>query len=100
MGTFSIWHWVIVLVVVLVLFGGRGKLSQLMGDMAKGITAFKKGLKDGQSNDSEAKVIERSSEQDTVTLVRHRIKIPPRKGNWFDLEEKSQCLILAVGNFF
>lgn len=46
MGTFSIWHWLIVLVVVLVLFGGRGKLSQLMGDMAKGITAFKKGLKE------------------------------------------------------
>ncbi len=46
MGTFSIWHWVIVLVVVLVLFGGRGKLSQLMGDMAKGINAFKKGLKE------------------------------------------------------
>ena len=68
MGTFSIWHWVIVLVVVLVLFGGRGKLSQLMGDMAKGITAFKKGLKDEQSNDTEAKVIERSSEQDTVDV--------------------------------
>jgi len=68
MGTFSIWHWVIVLVVVLVLFGGRGKLSQLMGDMAKGITAFKKGLKDEQSNDSEAKVIERTSEQDTVDV--------------------------------
>ena len=46
MGTFSIWHWVVVLVIVLVLFGGRGKLSQLMGDMAKGITAFKKGLKE------------------------------------------------------
>lgn len=46
MGSFSIWHWLIVLVVVLVLFGGRGKLSQLMGDMAKGITAFKKGLKE------------------------------------------------------
>ena len=46
MGTFSIWHWIIVLVVVLVLFGGRGKLSSLMGDAARGITAFKKGLKD------------------------------------------------------
>lgn len=68
MGTFSIWHWVIVLVVVLVLFGGRGKLSQLMGDMAKGITAFKKGLKDEQSNDSEAQAIERSSEQNTADL--------------------------------
>ena len=49
MGTFSIWHWLIVLVVVLVLFGGRGKLSSLMGDMAKGITAFKKGLKEDDS---------------------------------------------------
>lgn len=50
MGGLSIWHWVIVLVVVLVLFGGRGKLSQLMGDAAKGITAFKKGLKDSDDN--------------------------------------------------
>lgn len=46
MGTFSIWHWLIVAVVVLLLFGGRGKLSGLMGDMAKGINAFKKGLKE------------------------------------------------------
>ena len=46
MGTFSIWHWVVVAVVVLLLFGGRGKLSSLMGDAAKGINAFKKGLKD------------------------------------------------------
>jgi len=53
MGTFSIWHWLIVLVVVLVLFGGRGKLSQLMGDMAKGITAFKKGLKEENAVEKE-----------------------------------------------
>ena len=45
MGSFSIWHWVIVLLVVLVLFGGRGKLSGIMGDAAKGIRAFQKGLK-------------------------------------------------------
>ena len=44
MGSFSIWHWLIVLVVVALLFGGRGKLSGLMGDAAKGIKAFKKGL--------------------------------------------------------
>ena len=54
MGTFSIWHWLIVLVVVLVLFGGRGKLSGLMGDMAKGINAFKKGLKEGDGADKVA----------------------------------------------
>lgn len=46
MGTFSIWHWLIVLVVVLVLFGGGGKIKKIMGDMGSGITAFKKGLKE------------------------------------------------------
>jgi len=44
MGTFSLWHWLIVLVVVMVLFGGRGKISGLMGDFAQGIKAFKKGM--------------------------------------------------------
>ena len=46
MGTFSIWHWLIVLVVVLVLFGGGGKIPKLMRDMGVGINAFKKGLKE------------------------------------------------------
>ena len=46
MGSFSIWHWAILGVIVLLLFGGRGKLSGLMGDAAKGIKAFKEGLKD------------------------------------------------------
>ncbi|MBS27410.1 MAG: twin-arginine translocase TatA/TatE family subunit [Alphaproteobacteria bacterium] len=46
MGTFSIWHWLIVLVVVLVLFGGRGKIPSLMGDVAKGIKSFKSNMKD------------------------------------------------------
>jgi sec-independent protein translocase protein TatA len=44
MGSLSIWHWVIVLLVVMVLFGGRGKISGLMGDFASGIKAFKKGM--------------------------------------------------------
>ena len=46
MGAFSIWHWVIVLAVVLVLFGGKGKISALMGDFGKGLKSFKKGMKD------------------------------------------------------
>lgn len=45
MGSFSIWHWLIVLVVVLLLFG-RGKIPELMGDVAKGIKNFKKGMTD------------------------------------------------------
>lgn len=46
MGTFSIWHWLIVLLVVLILFGGGGKISSLMGDFGKGLKSFKKGLKE------------------------------------------------------
>ena len=45
MGSFSIWHWLVVLMVVLLLFGG-GKVSGLMGDFAKGIKAFKKNMSD------------------------------------------------------
>ena len=44
MGSFSVWHWLIVLAVVLLLFGGRGKISGLMGDFGKGLSAFKKGV--------------------------------------------------------
>jgi len=45
MGGLSPVHWLIVIVVVALLFGGRGKLSSIMGDAAKGIRAFKDGLK-------------------------------------------------------
>ena len=72
MGTFSIWHWLIVLVVVLILFGGRGKLSQLMGDMAKGITAFKKGLKEENvvEADDETKVLKSESSSASSETVK------------------------------
>ncbi|MCC7426201.1 MAG: twin-arginine translocase TatA/TatE family subunit [Alphaproteobacteria bacterium] len=53
MGTFSIWHWLVVLLVVLLLFGG-GKISGLMGDLAKGIKAFKSGLKEDEKEQAEA----------------------------------------------
>jgi len=45
MGSLSIWHWIVVIAVVLLLFG-RGKISDLMGDVAQGIKAFKKGMRD------------------------------------------------------
>jgi sec-independent protein translocase protein TatA len=44
MGSLSIWHWLIVLAVGLLLFGGSGKISGLMGDFAKGIKSFKKNM--------------------------------------------------------
>jgi sec-independent protein translocase protein TatA len=43
MGSVSIWHWIVVGIVIMLLFG-RGKVSELMGDVAKGIKAFKKGM--------------------------------------------------------
>ncbi len=46
MGSLSIWHWLIVLAVGMLLFGGKGKLSSLMGDAAKGIKAFKAGMRE------------------------------------------------------
>ena len=49
MGSLSIWHWLVVGAVLLVVFGGRGKISDMMGDVAKGIKAFKKGMADDEN---------------------------------------------------
>lgn len=48
MGSFSLAHWAILIIVVMLLFG-RGRISDLMGDFAKGITSFKKGLAEGDT---------------------------------------------------
>ena len=53
MGAFSIWHWVIVLVVVLILFGGKGKISSLMGDFGKGLKNFKDQVKSNKETNEE-----------------------------------------------
>ena len=67
MGSFSIWHWLIVLVIVALVFGGRGKLSGLMGDAAKGIKAFREGLKDqDQADEAAAKPLPKETEKDKV----------------------------------
>ncbi len=52
MGSLSIWHWLIVIAVGLLLFGGRGKISDLMGDVAKGIKSFKKGMAEEDTADA------------------------------------------------
>ncbi len=49
MGSFSIMHWLVVLLVVLLLFGA-GKLPRLMGDVARGIKSFKKEMHDGKDD--------------------------------------------------
>jgi sec-independent protein translocase protein TatA len=65
MGSLSIWHWLIVLLVVLILFGGSGKIARLAGDMAKGINAFKKNLKAEESG---------TGDDATKTLEAERLK--------------------------
>ena len=45
MGSFSIWHWLVVGIIILLLFG-KGRFSEMMGDVAKGLKSFKKGMSD------------------------------------------------------
>ena len=64
MGIGSWWHWLILLVVVLLLFGGRGKIPNLMKDLGQGINAFKKGLK--ESKDDEQPQAEKDNDKQGV----------------------------------
>jgi sec-independent protein translocase protein TatA len=70
MGGLSIWHWSIVGAVILLLFGGRGKISEMMGDMAKGIKAFKKGLSDEDAASAEPRRDPKTIDQQPSSTVR------------------------------
>ncbi len=65
MGSLSIWHWIIVIGVVLLLFG-RGKISELMGDVAQGIKAFKKGMSEDETSGSQP-----TAKTDPVKTIDH-----------------------------
>jgi len=72
MGSFSIWHWLIVLAIVVLLFGGAGRIPRLMGDMAKGVKAFKTGMKDeGKDKDEgdDAVVAKKQVTEDGTTTT-------------------------------
>ncbi len=62
-GWTGIWQWVVVLAIILILFGGKGKISALMGDFGKGLKSFKKGLKseDGEAKGEDAKALKSES---------------------------------------
>ncbi|MBB4064983.1 twin-arginine translocase TatA/TatE family subunit [Gellertiella hungarica] len=62
MGSFSIWHWLIVLAIVLLMFG-RGKIPELMGDVAKGIKSFKKGMADDDAPAEPSKTVEHKADE-------------------------------------
>ena len=67
-GTFSILHWIVVLAVVLLLFGGRGKVSAIMGDFGKGLRNFKTGLK-GPEEEEAAETIEEAPKAATKKVA-------------------------------
>ena len=67
MGSMSLWHWIVVIGVVLLLFG-RGKISELMGDVAQGIKAFKKGMSEDDSAKDDTPKIEPGKTEAVKTL--------------------------------
>lgn len=78
MGSMSIWHWLVVAVIVLLLFG-RGKIPELMGDVAKGIKSFKAGMKDEDAAKvEETKEIEGKAGE--VAKTAEPVKTEPKAG--------------------
>ena len=74
MGAFSIWHWIIVLIVVLILFGGKGKLSSIMGDFGKGLKNFKDQVKSNKENEDEVEVISEQKTSPKKKTVKNSVK--------------------------
>ena len=72
MGSLSIWHWLIIAVVVLVAFGGAGKIPRMMGDMAKGIKQFKKGMAEDEDAVPPARIDAKRATDPTVESERVR----------------------------
>jgi sec-independent protein translocase protein TatA len=75
MGSLSIWHWLIVGGVVLIVFGGKGKISDIMGDVAKGIKSFKKGL----AEEDEKAEVQHPSDPPIRTIDHQTAAHPDRK---------------------
>ena len=71
MGAFSIWHWIIVLIVVLILFGGKGKLSSIMGDFGKGLKNFKDQIK-SKNDKIEDKPLKKANKANTKKTKRSK----------------------------
>ena len=68
MGGTSIWHWIVVGLIVVLLFG-RGKISDMMGDVAKGIKAFKKGMSEDETPAEPVRTIDHQNGTTTTTVT-------------------------------
>ena len=80
MGFTSIWHWIIVLAVVLILFARPGKISGIMGDFGKGLRSFKEGVKSPEDPDKdEADTIEAATTKKATPKKVAKKKAAPKK---------------------
>ena len=80
MGFTSIWHWIIVLAVVLILFARPGKISGIMGDFGKGLRSFKEGVKSPEDpGEDEADTIEAASTKQPKPKKVAKKKSAPKK---------------------
>ena len=78
MGSFSLWHWLVVIILVLLLFG-RGRISDMMGDIGKGMKSFKQGLADDEpAKPTEPKSIENRPIDVTAEPRRTEEPVAPR----------------------
>jgi sec-independent protein translocase protein TatA len=77
MGNFSVSHWLIVLAIVLLLFGGRGKISQLMGDFGKGLGAFMKGVGANPDEAPEGQLDQQPSDTAKPIMIAQVKSAPP-----------------------
>ncbi len=80
MGSLSIWHWLIVGAVLLLVFGGRGKISDMMGDVAKGIKAFKKGMSEEEATAGAKPEAVRSLDHQAAETVKPRAEAGTKVG--------------------
>jgi sec-independent protein translocase protein TatA len=80
MGSLSIWHWLIVGAVLLLVFGGRGKISDMMGDVAKGIKSFKKGMADEDTASNDAKAAAPVKSLESVDPIKSRAEAGTKVG--------------------
>ncbi|MCZ8374335.1 MAG: twin-arginine translocase TatA/TatE family subunit [Beijerinckiaceae bacterium] len=79
MGSMSIWHWLVVAVIVLLLFG-RGKIPELMGDVAKGIKSFKAGMKDEEAAKADEPAKEIEGKAGEIVKPAEAAKTEPKAG--------------------
>jgi len=81
MGGLSLWHWIIIIAVVALAFGKKGKISELMGDVAQGFKAFKKGLQDDERAPAEPKAVEQAKAIDHQSADSVAVQSESRKAS-------------------